>query len=138
VNLKVISLDEWKVLAEEAHMLCFQESRHSDTNTFDYALLVTDKDDKPVAYSTIIEMDKATAYMQHGGSFPEFAKGIYVARAYQLMVAYLKEQYTKISTRILNTNISMLKLALSAELYVNGIDFLGGEIFLNASWVKSE
>lgn len=136
MNLKRLSLSEWNVMSAEAHKLCFVEIRDPNLNTCDFALLVTDENDEPVAYSTVIEMDAKTAYMQHGGAFPKFQGSTKVARAYHLMIAYIKEGYLRISTRIRNINTAMLKLALSADLIVNGIDILEGETFLNLSWGK--
>lgn len=138
MNLRKLSREEWGVVSQEAHALVFKENRSTHLNTFDYALMVSDDSDTPVAYATIIEMDKYSAYMQHGGAFPAFAQSPKVARAYHLMIAYLKEHNIKISTRVLNTNLPMIKLALSAGLLINGIDFLCGEIFLNLSWLKEK
>lgn len=136
MNLKRLTLEEWGVVSEEAHALVFNEVRPPSFNTFDYALMVSDENDRPVCYATLIEMDRHSVYMQHGGAFPEVAKTTRVARGYHLMIAYLKEHNVKIATRVLNTNLPMLKLALSAGLLINGIDMVGHEIFLNMSWVR--
>lgn len=131
-----LAADEWNHLSESAHMICFKEVRPPDFNTCDFALLVTDENDVPVSYATILEIDKKSAYMQHGGAFPSVAKTVHVARSYHLIMAYLKENYTCISTRILNKNKAMLKLAMSADLIINGLDVVLGEIFLNHFWVR--
>lgn len=125
-------------MSREAHKLCFNEDRPIELNTCDYALLVVNERNHPIAYSTVIEIDKNSAYMQHGGSFPEFAGTIKVARAYHLMIAFIKENYKRITTRIQNTNMAMLKLAMSAGLLVNGIDFISGDIFLNLFYLKGD
>lgn len=134
--LKKLSLDEWNTMSREAHFACFHESRETVVNTCDYALLVTDDKDRLICYATVIEMDKFTSYMQHGGAFPEFSGTTFVARGYHLMIAFLKENYNRISTRIKNINTPMIKLALSADLIINGIDYSTGELFLNFSWEK--
>lgn len=136
MNLKRLSLEEWNVLSREAHMAVFREERDPSLNTFDFALLVTDENDKPIAYSTVVLLDTKTAYMQHGGAFPESLGTIKVARAYHLMMTYIKESHLRISTRVRNINVPMLKLALSAGMIVNGIDILERETFLNLSWVR--
>lgn len=127
---------EWQELGETAHELCFHEKRDYSLNTFDFALLVVDEDEKPVAYATILLMDSKTAYMQHGGAFPDATGTTKVARAYHLIMAYVKDTYMRITTRIRNVNVPMLKLALSAELIVNGIDIMEGETYLNLSWIR--
>jgi len=135
VNLRKLSLEEWNEMSKDAHLLCFSEERNPEMNRCNFALLITDEKDVPVAYSTIVELDSLSAYMQHGGAFPEFQGTTKVARAYHLMLAYLKEHYLKITTRIKNTNIAMLKLALSADLLVSGIDYVTGDLFLNLFWL---
>jgi hypothetical protein len=130
LQLERVTLEDWKVIAEDAHFYCFQENRPKDLNTFDYALIV--RNDKELcAYATIIESDKESVYMQHGGAFPNIEKGVYTARAYFTILKELKNHYKRANTKIRNTNIPMLKLAFSAGFLVNGIDLSRGEVFLH-------
>lgn len=135
--LKKLSLEDWNIVGKEAHKLCFGEERPMDMNTFDFALMVVTEEDFPLAYSTNIILDKNTVYMQHGGAFPFYHGNPKVLRGYHMMIEYLKENYSRISTRVHNTNIRMLKLAMSAGLLINGIDCLEKDIFLNLSWSKA-
>lgn len=137
MKIEVLSSEEWADLSEDAHKLCFGEHRPSGFNTVDYALLVVDEYAKPVAYATIIEHDRYSAYMQHGGAFPESEKSIKTVRAYHMILHFLKHQYTRITTRIKNSNLSMLKLAFSGGLLVHGVDCIGGDIFLGLLWEKT-
>lgn len=100
-------------------------------NTFDYALLVV-RDKTPQCYSTIIELDKYSAYMQHGGTFPSAEGKATTGRGYFKMVNYLREHYKRASTKIRNVNTPMIKLALAAGFVINGLDaHTDGKIFLH-------
>ena len=136
MKLQILPLEKWKELAENCHRLAFKEERPLDLITCDYAILVTSNDDKIMGFATIIELTKKSAYMQHGATMPETQGTANTARLYHLVLAYLKDNYDRLTTRILNTNRSMLKLSLSADLIVHGIDCIGGETFLNLMWER--
>ena len=136
MKLQVLSLTEWKEVAVNCHRLAFKEERPADLITCDYAVVVTSDTDQIMGFATIIEITKTSAYMQHGAVLPETQGTIKTARLYHLILAFLKEQYERLTTRILNTNKAMLKLSLSADLIVHGIDCMGGETFLNLMWEK--
>lgn len=137
MNLFLNKLDpeEWKKMSPLAHQISFGRDRDPEMDRIDYVLLVNN-DREPCCYATIIELDKESVYMQHGGSFPSVAKGVYTVKGYFMFLNWLKERYETISTRILNTNIAMLKLAFAAGLIVNGMDMSEGYIFLNLIWNK--
>jgi hypothetical protein len=60
------------------------------------------------------------------------AKGVYTVKGYLMMMKFLRENYQRASTRIRNSNIPMLKLAMSAGFLVNGIDaHPNGETYLH-------
>lgn len=120
-------------LAPMIHRAVFNEIRESSENRYNYALVVANSD-KMVAYATVIEMDDETAYMQHGGAFPEFQGTAVVKRAYGMLISYLKAHYKRISTRIQNTNVPMIKLALSEGLLINGCFCYERDVFLSLGW----
>jgi len=135
VNLHVVGLEEWKVMSANAHKVCFTDEQSPDILTCSYALLVTDKNnDSPLGYATLVEMNKSCVYMQHGGSMPNIRGTIHVMAAYRLILEFLKKKYTRITTRIKNTNIPMLKIAIAQGLLVTGIDVVENETFLQLSW----
>lgn len=133
MKLERVEPTEWNKLAENAHLICFQEMRPARLNTFDFALVCADEAEI-FSYTTIIEMDSETAYMQHGGAMPNAKGTTKVLKTYQMTLGYLKERYKRISTRIQNTNIAMLKLALSQGLVVNGCDCYPDGVFLHLTW----
>jgi len=113
MNIQILPKDEFNKVARSAHMLCFGEDRDPSVNTFDYALWVVNEQDQPFCYMTILELDKKSCYIQHGGAFPPHHGTIRVGRIYSKMIDYLKERYPRLSTRVCNKNIRMLKLAMA-------------------------
>lgn len=123
-----MSREMFSDIAESAHMICFKEVRPRAFNTFDFALLADDNTG-PLAYATCIEMDAESVYMQHGGAFPSSEGTVKVKRAYGKIIDELRGKYKRASTRIQNTNVPMLKLAMSEGFIVNGIDCFNHEVF---------
>lgn len=133
--LEKISPEEWSKLSSAAHKISFSHERSPDVDRIDYALLVRN-DSELCCYATIIELDKDSVYMQHGGSFPNAAKGVVSVKGYFMFTNWLKEHYQTISTRIFNKNHPMLKLALAADLDPVGMDVMNGMVFLNCLWER--
>lgn len=133
MRVEKVSRDEWNKLAEDAHRIAFGEDRPACLNTFDFAVVCFDED-RILGYSTIIEMDKDTAYMQHGGAMPG-VKGTTTTRiVYHKVIGWVKENYKRISTRIENKNVAMIKFAMSEGLLINGCDCYDNSVFLNLKW----
>lgn len=136
LSLERINSDEWKKFSESAHMIAFREVRTNDHDRIDYALIVRNEKDI-CAYATLIEIDKKTVYMQHGGAMPNVEKSVNVIKCYFMIMNWLKEQYNYISTKVLNLNAPMIKLAMSAGLVITGVECVNNLIFLNFMWCKS-
>jgi hypothetical protein len=112
---------QWSELAEEAHLLCFNEVRDCSMDRIDFALYTTDGN-KPLAYMTCKELDSETIYLQYGGSFPETQGTANSFRAYNQMLFRLKELgYKRAGTYIENTNKPMLKFAMKAGWLITGL-----------------
>jgi hypothetical protein len=137
VRLEVYSSDEWKILAQNAHLACFNEDRSPEMNRIDFAILVVDND-VPIAYGTFREVDSETVYMQYGGSFPNVRSTIKSFKAYCACLRYLKERYKRVTTLIENTNLVMMKFAMKQGLRIIGIRNFKGSILLEhfMEWSK--
>lgn len=120
--LHILKKDQWNALAENAHLTCFKEERPAHLNTFDFAVMV-EENDVPLAYATCIELDSESVYMQHGGAFPSAAKSAKAYLAYKSILNFLRGTHKRASTRIRNTNLPMLKMALKEGFIINGIDY---------------
>lgn len=133
MRVEKVSFEKWNELAENAHKIAFGEVRPACLNTFDFAVVCFDED-QILGYATVIEMDKETGYMQHGGAMPN-VKGTVKSRVvYHKVMNWMKENYKRITTRIENTNVAMLKFAMSEGLLINGCDCYKNEVFLNLKW----
>lgn len=137
LELKKVSPQEWQKLAPHAHKISFHEDRALDMDRISYALMVVNEKD-PCSYSTIIELDRKSAYMQHGGAFPNITGTTYVLRSYMMMMNWLKENYEMISTRIFARNKPMIKLALMTDLEIVGTENNEGETILIWLWKKKK
>lgn len=130
LSLEKLSQDEWALLSSSVHKYSFGIDRPPDMDRIDFALLVK-KDDELSGYATVIELDKDSVYMQHGGNFEASSGNVLTVRTYLMMVNYLKEHYKNISTRIYNKNKAMLKLAWAGGFTITGLESnRKGEIFL--------
>lgn len=130
MNVIGMKPQEWADYSKEAHLLCFNEIKAVDMDRISFALLAVDEE-KPVAYMTIQELDGMTAYLQHGGSFPETRGSANSWKAYVSMLKYLKEMgYVRGGTYIENTNKPMLKFAMKAGWLITGIRTFEGTVLL--------
>lgn len=122
LRIETISKEDWAKISTEAHLISFGEYALPHEDRIDYAVLVLDGE-KPAGFSTIKEMDSVTAYMQHGGAFPDHEKTVHVVKQYRAMLKFLASKYEIVTTRILNTNTAMLRLAMSSGFVINGTYF---------------
>lgn len=132
-DVKLIGRDDWKTFfAEEAHKLVFSEKRSPELDRIDFAILLVDKDDLPAAFVTCREQDEESLYMQYGGAMPLNKKTFGVHRGYEQMLEFVQKnpRYKRITTRINNENIAMLRLAMGVGFRVVGTTTFNGEVLL--------
>jgi hypothetical protein len=121
VNIEKLTPESWSQIAEDAHLICYNEIRPNSMNTIDYALVVYDAE-KIKMYATIIEMEKGVAHMQHGGALPG-TKGTAVSfRAYKCIIMHLAKEYDATVCNVENTNTPMLQIALKMGFIPVGMD----------------
>lgn len=114
-----IPAEEWKVLDELSHTICFGEKRPSDLNRHHF-VMAGFLGKELMGYTTCIEMDSETVYLQHGGAFPNYEKSLYVLQSYKALLDSLRPTYKRAWTRVKNTNLVMLKLALKMGFLITG------------------
>jgi len=123
-----LSKFEWEGCAEKAHLIVFGEERHFMMNRIDFALTVK-TGDKHIGYLTAKEMDSETLYWQYGGALPDCSPGEIVP-SYIAFVDWSLERYKRITTKIENTNIKMLHLAMKMGFLIVGTWNFDGKIYL--------
>lgn len=131
IRVEELSKEQFSSLSGEAYFAAFLEKRDSSIDRYSYALLCINDKEEVTAYSTVLEFDAESAYMQHGGKISDNA--MYTVKSYFLMIEWLKKKYKTISTRIFNENIKMLNLAMKAGLRIIGVEYYKdtNEILLN-------
>lgn len=130
MEVRAFTKDEWAKASKEIHRYAFNEIIDDSEETISLALMAI-KDDKPQAYCTLIDLDKYTCYMQHGGALPDAKGTINVAKGYFKMIEWVKNKYPKITTRIRNDNVPMIKLALEAGFKIIGVEVYDDGVFLS-------
>lgn len=131
ICLEIVNPSDWAKLSENAHKFSFGIERPADMDRLSFALITRKDSGELLSYATLIELDKDSVYMQHGGAFPEAEKSVLALRSYLMMINYLKEEYKHVATRIWNQRKAMLKLAWAAGFTITGLDTdLEGNIFL--------
>lgn len=113
--------DEWTALSTLAHKIAFNEERPADFNTFDFALVAFDAD-TIYGYGTLIEMDKESIYIQHGGAMPPLKGKGQTKELFGAGVKWLLERYKRVSFRVHNKNLPMIKLGFSTGFLICGCE----------------
>lgn len=125
-----LSSEDWKSFSENAHLICFNETRPLEMERIDYALMAIDKKtDTPVSYITVRECDANTVYWQYGGGFPGTI-GLPAFRSYEAFISWTSERYKRIYTQIENTNHRMLKMAMKVGYNIIGVKCFNGSVML--------
>lgn len=108
-------------MSSNAHKICFAELMPGGRERLDYALLMIETAiDKPAGYVTVRETDSETAHWQFGGAFPLAAKRPVVWKAYLAAIMWSLERYERITTVIEASNVTYLKMALTAGFRIVG------------------
>ena len=128
-HIEKLSPEQWRKLSKDVHLVAFHEVSDPAEDRIDYALLIVDRQ-TPAGYMTVKEMDGGTAYLQHGGAFPNHAGTVHAFRQYSVAIKELSAQYDYIWTRIENTNTAMIKMALNVGFVINGTYFHEPKLYL--------
>lgn len=122
--------EEWKLLSEQAHLAMFSESRSSEMDRIDYALIITDEEKKLCGYLTARELDQDSVYWQYGGAFPGTHSSKKAFDVYGELILWAKRHYKRITTLVKNSNVRYLKLAMHFGFRIIGCRFFNGEVLV--------
>lgn len=131
ITVRALTREEWEKMAEDAHLLCFNEHRPSYLDRIDYALVnVTDKEEI-LNYCTVKELDSESVYWQFGGAFPNSKGSVHSARSYARNIEWtFKQGYKRITTYAKNTNSDMLRVQLKCGFIPIGMRTVQGEVYV--------
>lgn len=137
-DIVMIDGDQWiNRDSEFAHLSSFGEHRPASLEAIDFAI-VSRANGIATGYVQCIEMDKETLYWQLGGAFSQSKLGLSVLPSYLAMIAWSLERYERITTRIENSNVKMLHLAMRAGFRVVGIWNFKNAIYLELLLERTE
>lgn len=130
--IKKIGSNLWhEMMAESAHFVTFGETGRKGIERCDFAYLVIEEDTNEVAgYVSCIEMDGETVYWQYGGAMPDKRNTYRTMYGYRLMISRALEEFERVTTRIENTNITMLKMAMAMGFLIVGTWNFKNKIYL--------
>lgn len=128
-QVQVLTAEEWKQFSNKSHIVVFGYDRPSELDRVDLARIVIHKGEVG-GFITCKEMDAETCYIQHGGVYPNFEKSLHVLRGYMALLNDIKSMYKIVWTRVENTNIPMLKMALSQGFIINGCSKVKNKLYL--------
>ena len=131
ITVRPLTKNEWMKMAEEAHLICFNETRPKTLDRIDYALVnVTDKEEI-LNYCTVKELDAESVYWQFGGAFPNSKGSVHSARSYARNIKWTFENgYKRITTYAKNTNSDMLRVQLKCGFVPIGMRTVQGEVYV--------
>lgn len=125
--IEILTPSDWRGMAESAHLVTFGTYRPSEMDSSDGVLLFVE-DLIPKGWITFKIMDRDTVYWQYGGTFPE-ARGFKTLKMYEEAIKRTKStDFKRITTKIENDNVAMLKLALHAGFRVIGVSVAQGAV----------
>lgn len=126
-----ISLDHWKEhYMQYMYIDAFSHSKSSDLEKCDFVLLCKDYKNEVVGFVTCHEMDSETLYWQFGGASKKVKNTINVSSHYVSFINWSLERYQRVTTRIENTNTSMLRIALKCGFLIYGVWNFKNKIYL--------
>jgi hypothetical protein len=123
IEIVKLTPEEWGNISAETMKYAFAEIGWTkEMNRVSYAIIVQDVVDKiPLGFGTIVELDKDTAYIQHGGAFPTARGSACSGRGYFKLIEYLRHRYASVQMRVKNINFQMLRLNLKMGFVTTGI-----------------
>lgn len=127
--LEVLNPEKWFSFMSVAYPLVFGEHRNPSDEKVDF-VLITKNEEKVHGFVTCKIMDSETVYWQFGGAMLGTKGTLAVINSYLMFINYCREKYKRITTRIENNNIPMIRLALKCGFLVQGVWIFKGKTYL--------
>lgn len=123
--------DDWASGAANAHLVVFGEASKPEMDRIDFALVVESEHEIPLQYASCRELSADSLFLQYGGSFPGTKGTMKSLRCFEELLTWARDAgYKRISFLVENTNIAMLKLALTTGFLITGVRNHKGAILL--------
>jgi hypothetical protein len=131
VKVHKVHKDDWASGAAATHLVVFGESSKPEMDRIDFALVVESEHEIPLQYASCRELSADSLFLQYGGSFPGTKGTISSLRCFEELLTWARDAgYKRISFLVENTNLAMLKLALTTGFLITGVRNHKGAILL--------
>ena len=128
--IKKISSETWiKKEIMQSYLSVFGLLRPLKLERCDF-VLISEVDHKINGFVTCHEMDSESVYWQFGGIHKDIQKSVLVSNIYVEAIEWCKKKYKRITTRIENTNLPMLRLAMKFGFIIQGVWNFKGKVYL--------
>jgi hypothetical protein len=126
-----ITPEEWRSgLMTKMYLDTFGSERDPNVERCDFVLVAKDSELDPVGFITCHEMDSETLYWQFGGATEKIKKTIRVSSHYSHFLVWSLSKYKRVTTRIENKNLAMLRMALKVGFLVIGVWNIKNKVYL--------
>ena len=131
ITAEYIHGDQWKKFAKRAHDEVFLQTKDPQKDRSDFAVLGL-CNGAPCGWSSFIELDADTLYIQYGGLFAHKRKTPYALSIYKKMHEWIDDQkkWARVLMCVANDNVPMLKVALSCGMKIVGTRTVGSEVMV--------
>lgn len=131
VEVAWIHPEDWKGLSRVAHLAVFGSALEEDQERLSFVMLGKKKGTQELlGWITCLEHDRDTLYWKFGGTLRGARETSVSWLLYQAAVESCKGKYKRITTRIENDNLVMLKMAMKVGFRVIGVTVYKGQIYL--------
>lgn len=132
VDVMKCTPQQWAAYSEDAHKAVFGETRTSDFDRIDYALIAY-HGQRIIGFTTCRETDRDSLYWQYGGCF-DGNRGVPAVRAFEAVFGYSREKYKRISTLVKNDNVNYLHMLMKYGFRAIGLRNFANDILLEMFW----
>lgn len=122
--------DQWDQVSKAAFEATFGLPRDPALERYDFTMAAVSEDGSLAGWITCKEMDAETIYWQYGGASPKFSGSSNVLIGYKQFVDFSLKDYKRITTRIENKNLPMLKLAFKLGFIIVGVHHFDNKVFV--------
>ena len=125
-----MSSKDWIDCMDSMYASVFDDVRPLSLERCDFVLIAKDNELDPVGFITCHEMDSETIYWQFGGALKKVKNSIHVMSHYVHFITWCTGKYKRITTRIENDNLPMLKMALKCGFLIQGVWNMKNKIYV--------
>lgn len=129
MRVEKISKDQWALLSKNSNAAVFGEQVNPSSERIDFAYILL-MEESMKGFASCQERDADSVHIQYGGIALPFQHKKIASKTMHLLLHKLAEQYKRVTMLVENTNVPMLRLALSHGIYPIGIRTYKGSVLV--------